>query len=106
MAIKKINTDLQLEGELKVGSTSILSTSRVLSNVTNVNWDAAYADRNKWDGGSSGITASTGRTSLGLGTAATSASTDFVSSAGNDVITHATNQKGLGIFTKSAKYKI
>lgn len=34
------------------------------------NWDTAYTDRLKWDGGSTGLTASTGRTSLGLGTAA------------------------------------
>jgi len=33
--------------------------------------DTAYADRYKWDGGSSGLTASTGRTSLGLGSIAT-----------------------------------
>ncbi len=35
------------------------------------NWDTAYTDRLKWDGGSSGLNAATGRTSLGLGTAAT-----------------------------------
>ena len=29
------------------------------------NWDTAYADRLKWDGGSTGLNASTGRTSLG-----------------------------------------
>jgi len=29
------------------------------------NWNTAYTDRNKWDGGSTGLTASTGRTSLG-----------------------------------------
>ena len=34
----------------------------------NSNWDTAYSDRYKWDGGSSGLTASTGRTSLGLNT--------------------------------------
>ena len=32
------------------------------------NWDTAYSDRLKWDGGSSGLTASTGRTSLGATT--------------------------------------
>lgn len=32
------------------------------------NWDNAYTDRNKWDGGSTGLTASTGRTSLGATT--------------------------------------
>lgn len=31
-------------------------------------WDTAFADRNKWDGGSTGLTASTGRTSLGATT--------------------------------------
>jgi hypothetical protein len=32
------------------------------------NWDAAYTDRLKWDGGSTGLVASTGRTSLGATT--------------------------------------
>jgi len=32
------------------------------------NWSTAYTDRLKWDGGSSGLTASTGRTSLGATT--------------------------------------
>jgi len=32
------------------------------------NWDTAYTDRLKWDGSSSGLTASTGRTSLGATT--------------------------------------
>ena len=45
------------------------------------NWDTAYTDRNKWDGGSTGLTASTGRTSLGLGTAATAATGDFATAA-------------------------
>lgn len=35
------------------------------------NWDTAYSDRLKWDGGATGLDAATGRTSLGLGTAAT-----------------------------------
>lgn len=44
-------------------------------------WDTAYTDRNKWDGGSTGLNATTGRTSLGLGTAATTASTDYATAA-------------------------
>jgi len=32
------------------------------------NWDAAYADRFKWDGGATGLVATTGRTSLGAST--------------------------------------
>ncbi|MFO7923013.1 MAG: hypothetical protein R6U58_04910 [Bacteroidales bacterium] len=34
------------------------------------NWDAAFSDRLKWDGGSDGINATDGRTSLGLGSLA------------------------------------
>lgn len=45
------------------------------------NWDTAYTDRNKWDGGATGLVAATGRTSLGLGTAATTASTDYATAA-------------------------
>lgn len=40
-------------------------------NVTTINisnWDSAYADRLKWDGGSTGLVAATGRTSLGATT--------------------------------------
>ena len=35
------------------------------------NWDTAYTDRLKWDGGATGLNAATGRSSLGLGTLAT-----------------------------------
>tara|TARA_R100000656_G_scaffold59501_1_gene46342 strand:+ start:4938 stop:6818 length:1881 start_codon:yes stop_codon:yes gene_type:complete len=38
------------------------------SGYNNSNWDTAHTDRLKWDGGSTGLTASTGRTSLGLNT--------------------------------------
>jgi len=34
------------------------------------NWNTAYTDRMKWDGGSTGLNAVTGRTSLGLGSLA------------------------------------
>ncbi len=44
-------------------------------------WDTAYTDRLKWDGGSTGLNAATGRTSLGLGTAATTAATDYATAA-------------------------
>jgi hypothetical protein len=35
------------------------------------NWDTSYTDRLKWDGGATGLVATTGRTSLGLGSLAT-----------------------------------
>jgi hypothetical protein len=39
------------------------------TSITNnsAHWETAYDDRLKWDGGSTGLTAATGRTSLGLG---------------------------------------
>jgi hypothetical protein len=40
---------------------------------TSSQWDTAHDDRLKWDGGSTGLNAGTGRTSLGLGTIATQA---------------------------------
>jgi hypothetical protein len=36
------------------------------TNTKQSEWDTAYTDRLKWDGGSTGLNASTGRTSLGL----------------------------------------
>lgn len=47
------------------------------------NWDTAYSERNQWDGGSTGLNAATGRTSLGLGTMAT-ANTSSYSTTGTD----------------------
>lgn len=44
-------------------STSITDNS--------TNWNTAYTDRLKWDGGSTGLTAATGRTSLGATTVGT-----------------------------------
>jgi hypothetical protein len=41
------------------------------------NWDAAYSERLRWDGGATGLNAATARTSLGLGTAATTDSTAY-----------------------------
>jgi len=41
------------------------------STASQTNWDTAYSERLYWDGGSSGLDATTGRTSLGLGDSAT-----------------------------------
>jgi len=48
------------------------------------NWDSAYTDRLKWDGGATGLVAATGRTSLGLGGLAT------LSAVGSNEITDGT----------------
>ena len=48
------------------------------------NWDAAYTDRLKWDGGATGLDAATGRTSLGLGSLATQSGTFSGTSSGTN----------------------
>jgi hypothetical protein len=52
------------------GSGIVKSTAGTISYLTDnsTNWDTAYNDRLKWDGGATGLVAATGRTSLGLGT--------------------------------------
>ncbi len=45
-------------------STGVAWGTSITNNSSN--WDTAYTDRLKWDGGATGLTAATGRTSLGL----------------------------------------
>ena len=54
------------------------------------NWNTAYTDRLKWDGGATGLTAATGRTSLELGSMALLANTgsssiNYVGTIGNGI---------------------
>lgn len=53
------------------------------TNTSQTNWDTAYTDRLKWDGGATGLDASTGRTSLGLGTIATQAANNVSITGGS-----------------------
>lgn len=50
------------------GTLAITYTSgySIPTTSSQANWDTAYTDRLKWDGGSTGLVAATGRTSLGL----------------------------------------
>lgn len=52
-------------GTLAVTLTSGYS---IPTTTSQTNWDTAYTDRNKWDGGATGLVAATGRTSLGATT--------------------------------------
>jgi len=47
------------------------------------NWNTAYTDRMKWDGGDTGLNSSAGRVSLGLGTAAQRNAEDTMTSGAN-----------------------
>lgn len=49
-------------------TVSLTAGYAIPTTASQTNWDTAYTDRNKWDGGSTGLTASTGRTSLGATT--------------------------------------
>lgn len=65
-------TGLQVSGS-PITSSGTLAVSyqagySIPTTSSQTNWDTAYTDRLKWDGGSTGLTASTGRTSLGATT--------------------------------------
>lgn len=62
-------------------STGVAWTTSITNNSSN--WNTAYDDRLKWDGGSTGLTAATGRTSLGLGSAALRAAEDSLTDGSN-----------------------
>jgi len=65
------NGTITLSLALPAGSSLVASGDRTA-------WDTAYAERLRWDGGSTGLNASTARTSLGLGTAATTDASAYV----------------------------
>jgi hypothetical protein len=64
----------------------------------------AYTDRLKWDGGSTGLTAATGRTSLGLGTIATAASGDYLAIGGTAANSSALNGHADTYFQVAGSY--
>ena len=62
---------------------SLASGYSIPTTSSQTNWDTAYTDRLKWDGGSTGLDAATGRTSLGLGSIATQASSNVSITGGS-----------------------
>lgn len=65
-------------GRVQASTGSVTVT---ISTELSPNWDVAYTDRLRWDGGATGLDAATGRTSLGLGTAATANTGDFAAAS-------------------------
>ena len=59
-------------------------------------WNTAYTDRNKWDGGATGLNASNGRISLGLGTLAILNTVDAATITDNSVGAAELNVSGNG----------
>ena len=67
---------IQENGNVGIGTTSPgtkLEVDGVITATggTSTNWNTAYTDRLNWNGGTTGLTAATGRSSLGLGSLAT-----------------------------------
>lgn len=60
------------------------SVTVTISTELSPNWDVAYSERLRWDGGATGLDAATGRTSLGLGTLATQSGTFSGTSSGTN----------------------
>jgi len=67
------------------GTLTLGGGSNGITNTKVGQWNTAYADRNKWDGGSTGLNAATGRSSLGLGSAATQSADNFVAVSGDEM---------------------
>lgn len=70
-----------LSNEVRAYANFITSGTVTASGGNSTNWNSAYSDRLKWDGGSSGLNATTGRTSLGLGSAAVEDSSAFAAAS-------------------------
>ena len=68
-------------GRVNSGTGSVTVT---ISTELSPNWDVAYSQRLRWDGGATGLDAATGRTSLGLGTLATQSGTFSGTSSGTN----------------------
>ena len=64
-------TGASVHGLGDISTINLDSTHRLTTDVDTGNWNTAYSDRLKWDGGATGLTPATGRTSLELGTMAT-----------------------------------
>lgn len=79
-------TGLSVAGSpvIGVGTLAISYTAgySIPTTTSQTNWDTAFTDRLKWDGGSSGLDAATGRTSLGLGSIATQAASSVTITGG------------------------
>ena len=62
------HADVVVDGDFSANGILTRTSAGNYSAITDnsSNWNTAYTDRFKWDGSSTGLTASTGRTSLGL----------------------------------------
>jgi hypothetical protein len=76
-----------LKNGVVLGTAATTASTAYATAAQGTSADTAFADRLKWDGGATDLVAATGRTSLGLGTAATVADNTLVHLAGTETIT-------------------
>jgi len=84
---------------LGLGTAATTDATAYATAAQGTNADTAYADRLKWDGGSTGLVAATGRTSLGV--TATGSDTTYAYRANNlsDLASASTARTNLGLGT-------
>jgi hypothetical protein len=81
-------------GTQTIGGTKTFSSAIAAPGGTSTEWNTAYDKTLQWDGSATALVAATGRTSLGLGTAATTASTAYATSAQGTLATNALPKAG------------
>jgi hypothetical protein len=75
------------------------SEAASITSTDTTNWDTAYTDRNKWDGGATGLNATTGRTSLGVTATGTDTAYAFRANNLSDLASASTARTNLGLGT-------
>ena len=103
-ALARATISTTATGLTYTSSTGVLSLTALYvipTTTQETNWNTAYTDRLKWDGGATGLNAATGRTSLELGTIATQSAAS-VTIAGGTIA----GLTGLAIRDTSAAYDV
>lgn len=85
--LSDVNNIAQARTNLGLGTAATTAATAYATAAQGTTADTAYADRYKWDGGSTGLVAATGRTSLGLGTMATQAASSVAITGGSAALT-------------------
>lgn len=97
--VAKTGSYNDLTSKPTLGTAAATNSTAYATAAQGISADTAYADRMKWDGGSTGLVAATGRTSLGV--TATGSDTTYAYRANNlsDLASASTARTNLGLGT-------